>query len=353
MARSALGSARIEVADPLAAIEAYFDNGWTDGLPVVPPTEERIWEMLDALGREPGEILGEIPARARTISAEKLAINAILAGCLPAYAPVLLAATEALCDPAFSVHGPTASTSGMGVLTIVNGPIAPQIGLNAGENLFGPGWRANATIGRALRLLLRNVCGTMPGILDRSCFGHPGKFTYCIAEDEARSAWTPLHAERGVPPAESAVTLFAGESPHQVANQSASEPEAILATIADVMVGGGRLSLSGQQFVVLIGGQHRRYLVERGWSKKDVRKWLHAHAVRSAEELIRAGRVSPSSTAGDSPRSYPAVADPDDILVVAAGGDTGGYSVVIPGWSGRFHSQAVTKMIPPCPTCNV
>jgi hypothetical protein len=104
---------------------------------------------------------------------------------------------------------------------------------------------------------------------------------------------------------------------------------------------------------VLIGGQHRRYLVERGWSKKDVRKWLHAHAVRSAEELIRAGRVSPSSTAGDSPRSYPAVADPDDILVVAAGGDTGGYSVVIPGWSGRFHSQAVTKMIPPCPTCNV
>ena len=353
MTRSGLRSARIEVADPLVAIESYFENGWTDGLPVVPPTEDRIWAMLDAMGKQPGDILGEILVRARTITAEKLALNAILAGCLPAYAPVLLAATEALCDPAFSFHGPTASTSGMGVLTIVNGPIAPQIGLNAGENLFGPGWRANATIGRALRLLLRNVCGTMPGILDRSCFGHPGKFTYCIAEDEGRSPWTALHVERGVPQEESAVTLFAGESPHQVANQSASEPEAILATIADVMVAGGRLSLSDQQFVVVIGGQHRRYLVERGWGKKEVRTWLHTHAVRSAEELFRAGRLSPASATGGAPRRYDAVAEPEDILVVAAGGDTGGYSVVIPGWSGKLHSQAVTKMIPPCPTCRV
>jgi hypothetical protein len=353
MTRGALRSARIEVADPLAAIEAYFEHGWSDGLPVVPPTEERVWAMLDAMGKQPGDILGEIPARARTITAEKLALNAILAGCLPAYAPVLLGATEALCDPAFSVHGPTASTSGMGVLTIVNGPIASQIGLNAGENLFGPGWRANATIGRALRLLLRNVCGTMPGTLDRSCFGHPGKFTYCIAEDEGRSAWTPLHVERGFPQEESAVTLFAGESPHQVANQSASDPEAILATIADVMVAGGRLSLSGQQFVVVIGGQHRRYLVERGWGKKEVRTWLHAHAVRSGEELIRAGRVNPASANEDAPRRYDAVAEPEDILVVAAGGDTGGYSVVIPGWSGKLHSRAVTKMIRPCPTCRV
>jgi hypothetical protein len=351
MSRGTLRSARIEVADPLAALETYFEKGWTDGLPVLPPTEEKIWAMLDAMGKQPEDILGEIPARARTITAEKLAINAILAGCLPVYAPVLLAAVEALCDPAFSVHGPTASTSGMGVLIIVNGPIASQIGMNAGENLFGPGWRANATIGRALRLLLRNVCGAVPGVLDRSCFGHPGKFTYCIAEDEAHSPWAPLHAERGIPVEESAVTLFAGESPHQVANQSASEPEAILATIADVMVAGGRLSLSGQQFVVIIGVQHRHYLSERGWTKKDIRAWLHAHAVRSGEDLVRAGRLAPSEA--EEGRGYSAVSDPEDILVVAAGGDTGGYSVVIPGWSGRLHSQAVTKMIPPCPTCRV
>ena len=352
MPRKTLRSGRIEVADPMAAIETYFRNGWTDGLPVIPPTEESIWGMLEGMGKQPEDILGEIPARARMITAEKLAINAVMAGCLPAYAPVLLAMTEALCDPAFSVHGPTASTSGMGILIIVNGPVASQLGLNARENLFGPGWRANATIGRALRLLLRNVCGAIPGVLDRSCFGHPGKFTYCIAEDETRSPWPPLHAERGVPSEESAVTLFAGESPHQVANQTASDPEAILSTIADVMVAGGRLSLSGQQFVVIVGGQHRRYLTDRGWAKKEIRMWLQAHAVRSKEELVRAGRLDPTEATGPS-LSYSAVTDPEDILVVAAGGDTGGYSVVIPGWSGKLHSQAVTKMIPPCPSCAV
>ncbi len=352
MPRETLRSERIEVADPLGAIETYFEKGWTDGLPVIPPTEDRIWAMLEAMGKHPEDILGEIPARARKITAEKLAINAVMAGCLPVYAPVLLTMTEALCDPAFSVHGPTASTSGMGVLIIVNGPIASQIGLNARENLFGPGWRANATIGRALRLLLRNVCGAVPGVLDRSCFGHPGKFTYCIAEDEARSSWTPLHAERGIPSEESAVTLFAGESPHQVANQAASDPEAILSTIADVMTAGGRLSLSGQQFVVIVGGQHRRYLTDRGWIKKEIRTWLQAHAVRSREELVRAGRLDSTEASGASQR-YIAVTDPEDILVVAAGGDAGGYSVVIPGWSGRLHSQAVTRMIPPCASCAV
>ena len=353
MPRGTLRSTRIEAADPLAAIETYFEKGWTDGLPVVPPTEEKIWAMLDALGKQPEDILGEIPVRARKITAEKLAINAVLAGCLPVYAPVLLAVTEALCDPAFSAHGPTASTSGMGVLIIVNGPIASQIGMNAGENLFGPGWRANATIGRALRLLLRNVCGTVPGVLDRSCFGHPGKFTYCIAEDEAHSPWTPLHAERGIPPEESAVTLFAGESPHQVRNQVASDPEAILASIADTMVAGGRLSLSGQQFVVIIAGEHRRRLSERGWTKKDVRAWLHEHAAQSEEDLAQAGRLPLPEAAAQAARQHRAVADPDDILIVAAGGAAGGYSVVIPGWSGRLHSQAVTKMMPPCPTCQV
>ena len=353
MSRGTLRSVRLEVADPLTAIEACFEKGWTDGLPVIPPTEERIWAMLDAMGKQPEDILGEIPERARAITAEKLAINAVMAGCLPEYAPVLLAIVEALCDPAFSAHGPTASTSGMGILTIVNGPIAAQVGMNAGENLFGPGWRANATIGRALRLLLRNVCGSIPGVMDRSCFGHPGKFTYCIAEDEVHSPWIPLHVERGIPPEESAVTLFAGESPHQIANPLASDPEAILSTIADVMVAGGRLSLSGQQFVVIFAGEHRRILSQAGWTKKDVRAWLHGHAVRSEEELARAGRLPPPETPLQAARQYRAVADPEDILVIAAGGDAGGYSVVIPGWAGRLHSEAVTKPVPPCPTCRV
>ena len=353
MTRGTLRSARIEVADPLAAIETYFEKGWTDGLPVVPPTEENIWNMLEAMGKQPDDILGEIPTRARAITAEKLALNAVLAGCLPIYAPVLLAAVEALCDPAFSVHGPTASTSGMGVLIIVNGPIVSQVAMNSGENLFGPGWRANATIGRAVRLLLRNVCGAIPGVLDRSCFGHPGKFTYCIAEDETHSPWIPLHAERGIPPEESAVTLMAGESPHQVANHTEADPEAILASIADAMATAGRLGQSRQQFVLIIAGEHRRRFTEARWSKKDIRRWLYEHAGRSAEALTQAGRPPSRPAAAGSTPQYRAVDDPEDVLVVAGGGEAGSYSALIPGWNGALNSAAVTKMIPPCPTCLV
>ena len=345
MARTALASKTHEVADPLAAMEMYFEKGWTDGLPVVPPTEERIWAMLDAAGRKPDEVIGAIPVRARVITAEKLAINAVLAGCLPAYMPVLVAAVEALCDPRLSVHGPSASTSGMGFLTIVNGPIAPKIGLNAGENLFGPGWRANATIGRAIRLLLRNVCGAVPGVLDRSCFGHPGKFTYCIAEDEAHSPWEPLHAERGIPREQSAVTVFAGSAPIQVSSSTSPEPEAILRAVADAMGSCGRLFVANGEFVVVVAGEHRRRLVDRQWSKKDVRAFLHQAVQRTVEDLARMGRHAPPATPEEGRRRVPAVASPDDILVVAAGGDAGSYTAVISGWSGKFHSEAVTKPI--------
>jgi hypothetical protein len=348
-----IDAARFEVGDPLEAIEAYLQRGWSDGLPVIPPTEERIREMLAAMGKSPGDVLGEIPARARRISAEKLAINAILAGCLPGYAPVLLAMVEALCDPAFAVHGPTSSTSGMGVLVVVNGPIAPLIGVNAGENLFGPGWRANATIGRALRLLLRNVCGSVPGVMDRSVFGHPGKYTYCIAENEADSPWTPLHVERGIPTGESAVTLFAGEAPHLAVNQTAADPEAVLATIADVMVGGGRLRIIGQQFVVVIGGEHRLLLHRHGWDKPAIRRRLWELAARSAAEYARVGRLPPPDSPEAGARLLHAAESPEDILLLAAGGDGGGYSAVIPGWAGRSQSAAVTTLIPPCPTCRI
>ena len=345
MARPALASKTHEAANALAAMEMYFEKGWTDGLPVVPPTEERIWAMLDAAGRKPEEVIGAIPVRARVITAEKLAINAVLAGCLPAYMPVLVAAVEALCDPRLSIHGPSASTSGMGFLTIVNGPLALKIGLNAGENLFGPGWRANATIGRAIRLLLRNVCGAVPGVLDRSCFGHPGKFTYCIAEDEAHSSWEPLHAERGIPREQSAVTVFAGSAPIQVSSTTSPEPEAILRAVADAMGSCGRLFVANGQFVVIVAGEHRRRLVDRQWSKKDVRAFLHQEAQRTVADLARMGRHAPPATPEAGSRRIPAVAGPDDIMVVAAGGDAGSYTGVISGWSGKFHSEAVTKAI--------
>ncbi len=334
-----------EVADALEAIEEYFRRGWTDGLPVVPPTETAIRAMLDAAGLGPEAVLGEVPARRRRLTAEKVAVNAVMAGCLPEHMPVLVAAVEALSDPAFSVHGPVASTSGMGLLTIVHGPIARALGINAGENLFGPGHRANATIGRALRLLLMNGLGAIPGKLDRSVFGHPGKYTYTIAELEEASPWPPLHAERGLAPGASAVTLFACEAPHQVFNGTARTPEAVLGTIADVMAAAGRLAVSGQEFCVLLGPPHVEVIAGHGWSKANVRRFLAERAVRTAADLKRVGKLPGPPEPEDPERLLAAVERPEDILLLVAGGAAGSYSCVMPGWAGREHSQAVTRPI--------
>lgn len=330
-----------EVADALAAIEHYVERGLTDGLPVVPPTERTIRAMLEAGTVAPGDVVAEVPTRRRRVTAAKVAINAVMAGCRPEYMPVLLAAVRTFSDPALQVHGPTASTSGMGLLLVVHGPIARRLEINAGENLFGPGCRANATIGRALRLILMNGLGTVPGTLDRSVLGHPGKYSYVIAELEAASPWPPLHADRGFPPEASAVTVFACEGPHQVACD-AREPEAVLLAIADVLAAGGRLAATGQEFGVVVGPSHAALLAGRGWSKAAVRRFLAERAVRRAGDLRRMGKL-PSELAGaDDAALVPAVARPEDLLLVVAGGDAGAYSAVMPGWAGRRHSAAVT-----------
>src|SRR5579884_2679781 len=193
-----LASPRYEVPDTLEAIEFCYQQGWTDGLPVVPPTEARVAEFLAAAGLAPDAVLGTVPERGRVITAEKVAINAVMAGCLPTYLPVVVAAVQAMTADEFCLHGSMASTGGAAPLVIVNGPVRTQLGMNAGVNVFGPGTRANATIGRALRLVLLNVCDAQPGVLDQATLGHPGKYAYCIAEDEETTVWQPLHVERGL-----------------------------------------------------------------------------------------------------------------------------------------------------------
>jgi len=225
-----LMSRRYSVADPAEAIELCFEKGWTDGLPVVPPTEERVRAMLDAARLRPGDQVAYIAHRAVSVTAEKVAINAVMAGCRPEYMPVVAAAVEGIGEPVWSYHGPGTSTAGAAVLTVVNGPIARELDINAGDNLFGPGWRANATIGRAVRLVMRNVCGSRPGALDRGTLGHPGKLSYVIAENEAESPWTPLHVERGFRPEQSTVTVMAAEAPHQFYNQLSNTAEGVLTT---------------------------------------------------------------------------------------------------------------------------
>src|SRR5439155_1215013 len=240
------------VQDVSDAIEFCFQQGWTDGLPVVPPTPERVSAMLEAARLDPKHQIAFITHRSVSVTAEKVAVNAVMAGCKSEYMPVVVAAVEGIGDPAWSYHGPGTSTGGAAVLMIVNGPIAKELEINAGDNLFGPGWRANLTIGRALRLVMRNVCGSLPGLLDRGTLGHPGKVSYVIAENEADSPWAPLHVERGFRPEQSTVTVMAAESPHQFYNQLSNTPEGVLTTLADAMRLGG--SAGRQPFLT---GRHQ------------------------------------------------------------------------------------------------
>src|SRR5438445_523916 len=208
-----LTSKRHRVED-IDAVEFCYQQGWTDGLPVIPPTPDRVTAMLAAARLDPKQEIAFITHRSVSITAEKVAINAVMAGCRPEYLPVVVAAVEGIGDPAWSYHGPGTSTGGAAVLMIVNGPIARQLDINSGDNLFGPGWRASLTVGRALRLVMRNVCGSLPGLLDRGTLGHPGKLSYVIDENEAESPWAALHVERGFRPEQRTVTVMAAAAPH-------------------------------------------------------------------------------------------------------------------------------------------
>src|SRR5215510_6523954 len=244
-------------ADALELIEAYFERGWTDGLPVVPPSDKSIAAMLAGAALRGDETLGEIPERGVVVSAEKLAINAVMAGCRPEYLPVVVAALRGLCHPQFAYHGPASSTGGSAMVLIVNGPIARRIGINSGNNVFGQGTRANATIGRAVRLTMMNVMNTRPGFLDRATLGNPGKYSFCFAENEVDHPWDPLHVSRGLSREDSAVTLIASNSLYQVYNQLAARPEPLLLRFADALGNMGSPNLKGfNQTLIVFAGEH-------------------------------------------------------------------------------------------------
>ena len=338
--------------DIFGAVEALYDLGWTDGLPVLPPTAEKVAEFLAAGGREGSEIVGELPERRREITAEKVAANAVMAGCKPEYMPVVLAAAEAMLAPPFNLVGPSSSMGGAAVLVIINGPIVQELGINSRNNLFGPGNRANSTIGRAVRLILMNACAAIPGLYDRSVIGHPGKFSYCIAEAETETHWTPLHVERGFSADQSAVTVFASEAPRQV--RSVGHPEAILYAIADVASSlGTSLSTSGSvgdpaagirqgETVVTIAGNSGLW---KDWTKASVREFLHSRIRRSVADFKRAQVFPGDLEPGDEERMVPLTAAPEDILVVFAGGEESNMSSVIPSWGPKVGSTSVTREV--------
>ncbi len=333
------------MTDAFAVNEFYHAKGWTDGLPIVPPTEERVSECLDAAGFAPGDIIGIEQVRQRPIIAEKAAINAVLAGCLPAYMPVVVAVLGAMCDAQYNLHGTSASTGGAAPFIVVNGPVRTLIGMNATHNVLGNGNRANATIGRAIRLVLINVLGVIPGEMDRSTLGHPGKFTFCIAEDEEDSPWVPLAQEREIPEGQSAVTVMAAGAPRQIMNEWTADPEQILETFAAEMRHNMlTYSVWAGNYVLVIPKQLRDLLVAAGWQKRDIREYIFRSARLVRSDWAKVGKANIVDRSGGPMQEFTALKEPSDLLIVAAGGPAGGFGAVIPPWLGS-KARAVTKPI--------
>ena len=342
----------IEWRDLAEAIERCYELGWTDGLPVVPPTVELVQQFLDHVGRGADEVVGSLPERRREVPVGKVAANAVMAGCRPEYFPVVLSASEAMLDPAFNLVGPSSSLGGAGILLIVNGPITQQLGINSRNNLLGPGNRANATIGRAVRLILMNACAATPGLFDRSILGHPGKYSFCIAEAETETHWRPLHVERGFAAEQSAVTVFACEGPRQV--RTSESPDEVIHSVADVTSSlGTSMSTVGStgdtsaivrqgEIAVVVSG---RSDVWESWSKDDFRRALHPKLTRSLADLKRAGDVAGDVEPGDESNLVSLVPEPEDILVVFAGGEERTMCAVMPSWGPKVGSTAVTKAV--------
>lgn len=328
--------------------EMLFERGWTDGLPVVPPTPERVVRMLRGTRRAPDEVVAVVPPDLAPCTVEKVAINAVMAGCLPEYLPVVLAAVEAACSEAFNAHGVLATTWFSGPIVIVNGPVARAIGMNDAGNCLGQGNRANATIGRALQLVIRNVGGGRPGEVDRATLGQPGKIGHCFAEREHDSPWESLATERaGLEPGVSAVTLFAGGGVHGVADQRSRTPESLARTFARVLrsVFHPKLVMIADALLV-VSPEHARVFREAAWSKARLREELETLlAIPGGELVAGADGIAEGLPEGFAAATLPKFR-PGGLLVVHAGGTAGMFSAVIGGWaSGAIGSEPVTREV--------
>jgi len=338
-----------EVADIGAVQELYHAQGWTDGLPIVPPTAESVAACLEWAMLPPDQLIGIEPVRERPILAEKLAINAVMAGCLPMHFPVVVAAVTAMLQPEFLLHGATASTGGCAILLVLNGPISQELSVDPTFNVLGSSDRATMVIGRALRLILINVLDVRPGGIDRSTIGHPGKISYCLAEDEEDSPWLSLAEQQGIPKEASAVTVLAAGAPRQIMNEWSTEPKEILETFAAEMRANMRhYSIWPGNYAIIIPKQLRQHLQNSRWSKQDIAEYIFERARIHRREWADVGKGAVVRDRGDT--VYPALENPDQLLVIAAGGPAGGFGAVIPPWLGH-KSHASTLAIGACVDC--
>ena len=342
-----LQAREIKIGDAEDPIEACYERGWSDGMPVVPPTRARVLRMLQGTTRMPDEVIGMVPPDLVPCTVEKVAINAVLAGCKPEYMPVVLAAVEAALIDVFGMHGLLCTTMFAGPVVIVNGPVARRIGINSGVNALGQGTRANATIGRALQLVIRNVGGGRPGEIDRSTLGTPGKYSFCFAEAED-SDWEPLSVQRGYSREASTVTLFAGEGVQGIVDQKSRNPESLAKSFALSLraVDHYKLAMAGDALLV-VSPDHCRVFLEAGWSKARLHDELTALLQLPGDEIVVGAQGIaegvPAALAGKTIPKF----RPGGLFIVRAGGQAGLFSAVIAGWvaSGPIGSTPVSKEI--------
>ncbi|MGC1441188.1 MAG: hypothetical protein WA888_11310 [Burkholderiaceae bacterium] len=345
-----LQSRRIELVGAEDEIEALFDRGWSDGLPVVPPTEARVLRMLGGTARDPQEVIGQVPSDLSDCTIEKIAINAVMAGCKPEYLPVVITAVEAVLEAPFAMHGVLATTMYVGPVVVVNGPIRRSIGMNAKGNALGQGNRANNTIGRALQLVIRNVGGGRPQEVDRATLGNPGKITYCFAEDEEDSSWESLATERGIPAGKSAVTVFAGFGLQGVVDQKSRDPESLAQSFAECLKVLQHPKLyAGADALVVVAPEHERTFRKAGWSKARLYEELYTRTQRPAEEIMPGVDGMAEGTSAFASGTMVRKFRKGGLMIVRAGGGAGMFSGIIGGWlaSGERGSSPVTKEIKP------
>src|SRR5881628_2186440 len=339
------------------AIESLYARGVTDGLPVVPPTRALVDRAVAAAGREADELVALVPPNYGRATVEKIAVNAVMAGCRPEYLSVVIAAVEAVCDEAFDLHGVSATTNAPSPLVVVNGPIRTALEINSGAGVFGSGARANATIGRALRLVCVNLGGAKPGAVSMSTLAHPGRYTYCIGEHEEASPWESLAVEHGFAASQSVVAVLAADAPLGVYAQHSRTPDHLLPTLAASMavVSHHRMTHWGDTLLVL-SPEHAKIFGDAGWKKSDVRHWLHDRLRWPVRELLPGrdgGEGLPEHVLAKfrDPASetemIPKFRAPENIKLVVAGGTAGRFSAIVPGWTFSKGSNLGFRRIPP------
>ena len=321
------------------AQDYYLESKLTDGLPIVPPSEDRVRAMLEFAGLEPDQVIGVETIRNKHITAEKVAVNSVMAGCRPEYFPVVISAVAACCDRSFNLHASSTSTNGVTVLVLVSGGYARQIGMNSSTGVMGPSNQANATIGRAVNLVKTNFYGSVPQDMDNSTFGHPGKYSFCFAENLDASNWPSLATDKGFDGESSTVTVVAAYSPLQVSVFGGKDPTSFLTSVAHAMIG---LGPSISEVLVVLSPEVMQYVNEAGWSRQQVQEFLWGNAQLPARDWIAWRRVEHPETFTDKDQLVGCVADPSRITVLSAGGAAGVYIDIIGSWG---NSRTVTRKI--------